>query len=91
MLKLYNLVVRGPRKKPSQNKSNRAGTGGLSRKSMNEDVESAKIALLEEKMRAFESGGGGAAGVGGGPVGGGGQGEMDDSDESGSDSASDSD
>ena len=33
------------------------GTGGLKRKSMDEDVEAEKIRVLEERMRLFEKGG----------------------------------
>lgn len=37
------------------------GTGGLKRKSMDEDVEAAKIRALEARMKLFEQGGAGAA------------------------------
>ncbi|KAF8078375.1 bromodomain-containing protein [Lyophyllum atratum] len=63
LTKLYNFVLRPLRAPPT--KRNRpgkgTGTGGLKRKSMDEDVEAEKIRLLEERMQLFErkaSGGG---------------------------------
>ncbi|KAI8995316.1 Bromodomain-containing protein [Trametes punicea] len=65
LTKLYNFVIRPlkpPVKRPRTGKG--TGTGGLKRKSMDEDVESKKIRALEEKLKSFEQGGrasGGAA------------------------------
>ncbi|KAL7414367.1 hypothetical protein BDY24DRAFT_386720 [Mrakia frigida] len=59
VLKLYNLVVRGP-KKPRSRKGggggNKGGTGGLNRKSMDEGVEAERIRKLEAQAAAFEAG-----------------------------------
>ncbi|KAJ7597274.1 hypothetical protein C8J56DRAFT_882775 [Mycena floridula] len=56
LTKLYNFVLRPLR--PSTNKRNRpgkgTGTGGLKRKSMDEDVEAEKIRQLEQRMKLFE-------------------------------------
>lgn len=55
VLKLYNLVVRGPKKaKREKTGKNKHGTGGLARKSMNEEVEAEKIRMLEAKLGAFD-------------------------------------
>ena len=58
LTKLYNFVIRPmkpPVKRPRTGKG--TGTGGLKRKSMDEDVESKKIRALEEKLKSFEQGG----------------------------------
>jgi len=64
LTKLYNFVLR-PLRAPAT-KRNRAskgtGTGGLKRKSMDEDVEAEKIRQLEERMRLFDENGGGVSG-----------------------------
>ncbi|THH11445.1 hypothetical protein EW146_g8048 [Bondarzewia mesenterica] len=56
LTKLYNFVLRPLRQSPT--KRNRTGkgtgTGGLKRKSMDEDVEAEKIRQPEERMRLFE-------------------------------------
>jgi bromodomain-containing factor 1 len=56
LTKLYNFVLR-PLRAPAT-KRNRTGkgtgTGGLKRKSMDEDVEAEKIRQLEERMRLFD-------------------------------------
>ena len=56
LTKLYNFVIRPmkppPPKKPRTGKG--TGTGGLKRKSMDEDVEEAKIRRLEAQMRLFD-------------------------------------
>jgi len=56
LMKLYNFVIRPMRtnatKRPRTGKG--TGTGGLKRKSMDEDVEAAKIRALEERMKLFE-------------------------------------
>jgi len=56
LTKLYNFVLRPLRAPPT--KRNRpgkgTGTGGLKRKSMDEDVEAEKIRLLEERMLLFD-------------------------------------
>jgi bromodomain-containing factor 1 len=58
LTKLYNFVLR-PLRAPAT-KRNRVGkgtgTGGLKRKSMDEDVEAEKIRQLEERMRLFDQG-----------------------------------
>ncbi|KAF8649828.1 hypothetical protein AX16_005593 [Volvariella volvacea WC 439] len=55
LTKLYNFVIR-PMRQPTA-KRNRTGkgtgTGGLKRKSMDEDVEAEKIRQLEERMALF--------------------------------------
>ena len=58
MTKLYNFVIRPlkpPVKRPRTGKG--TGTGGLKRKSMDEDVETKKIRALKEKLKSFEQGG----------------------------------
>jgi bromodomain-containing factor 1 len=99
LTKLYNMVIR-PMRPPPPKKARTGkgtGTGGLKRKSMDEDVEEAKIRKLEAQMRLFETaehGGGSGSGGGepmhaGGAANGGGR-EMSvsssDDDSSGSDS-----
>ena len=58
LTKLYNFVIR-PTKQPAV-KRNRTGkgtgTGGLKRKSMDEDVEAEKIRQLEQRMALFDQG-----------------------------------
>ncbi|PPQ90468.1 hypothetical protein CVT25_014986 [Psilocybe cyanescens] len=57
LTKLYNFVLR-PMRQPAQPKRNRTGkgtgTGGLRRKSMDEEKEAEKIRQLEERMALFE-------------------------------------
>ncbi|KJA25957.1 hypothetical protein HYPSUDRAFT_52717 [Hypholoma sublateritium FD-334 SS-4] len=57
LTKLYNFVIR-PTRQPAQPKRNRTGkgtgTGGLKRKSMDEEKEAEKIRQLEERMALFE-------------------------------------
>jgi len=88
LTKLYNFVLR-PLRAPAT-KRNRTGkgtgTGGLKRKSMDEDVEAEKIRQLEERMKMFEPGGG--ASSAGYAVTSGRTGREDDSEHS-SDSSSD--
>ncbi|KII93450.1 hypothetical protein PLICRDRAFT_171203 [Plicaturopsis crispa FD-325 SS-3] len=64
LTKLYNFVLRplraggtatGKRARGGTGKG--TGTGGLKRKSMDEDVEAEKIRQLEERMAMFEQGG----------------------------------
>ncbi|KAF7982061.1 hypothetical protein HWV62_30348 [Athelia sp. TMB] len=58
LTKLYNFVLR-PLRAPATKRSRTGkgtGTGGLKRKSMDEDVEAEKIRQLEERMRLFEQG-----------------------------------
>jgi bromodomain-containing factor 1 len=61
---LYNYVLR-PLRQPAQPKRNRTGkgtgTGGLKRKSMDEEKEAEKIRQLEERMLLFENRGGASA------------------------------
>ena len=58
---MYNYVLR-PLRQPTQPKRNRTGkgtgTGGLKRKSMDEEKEAEKIRQLEERMLLFEDRGG---------------------------------
>ncbi|CDO72429.1 hypothetical protein BN946_scf184977.g129 [Trametes cinnabarina] len=85
LTKLYNFVIRPlkpPVKRPRTGKG--TGTGGLKRKSMDEDVESKKIRALEEKLKSFEQGG---RGSGGATNGGGAHGE--ESEHSSAESSSD--
>lgn len=59
LTKLYNFVIR-PNKQPPAKRARTGkgtGTGGLKRKSMDEDVEAEKIRVLEERMALFERGG----------------------------------
>ncbi|EGO04328.1 hypothetical protein SERLA73DRAFT_68025 [Serpula lacrymans var. lacrymans S7.3] len=71
LTKLYNFVLR-PLKQQATKRSRAGkgtGTGGLKRKSMDEDVEAEKIRQLEERMRLFEQGTsnvGDLGGIGGG-------------------------
>lgn len=57
LTKLYNLVIR-PLRPPTTKRSRpgKGGTGGLKRKSMDEDVEAEKIRQLEQRMKLFEQG-----------------------------------
>ncbi|KAF8898359.1 Bromodomain-containing protein [Infundibulicybe gibba] len=62
LTKLYNFVLR-PLRTPAVKRSRPGkgtGTGGLKRKSMDEDVEAEKIRQLEERMALFEKGPGSA-------------------------------
>ncbi|KAG6891419.1 hypothetical protein C0992_007198 [Termitomyces sp. T32_za158] len=60
LTKLYNFVIRPLRAPPTKRvrTGKGTGTGGLKRKSMDEDAEAEKIRLLEERMLLFESKGG---------------------------------
>ncbi|KAJ3872123.1 hypothetical protein F5051DRAFT_445486 [Lentinula edodes] len=63
LTRLYNVVVR-PLKAapPKRNRPGKGtGTGGLKRKSMDEEVEAEKIRQLEQRMRLFDQGANGAA------------------------------
>ncbi|KAL6304232.1 Bromodomain-containing protein [Sparassis latifolia] len=65
LTKLYNFVIR-PMRTPATKRSRTGkgtGTGGLKRKSMDEDVEAAKIRALEARMKLFEGGQAGASDV----------------------------
>ncbi|KAJ6519584.1 hypothetical protein C8R45DRAFT_1057985 [Mycena sanguinolenta] len=85
LTKLYNFVLR-PLRAPAT-KRNRTGkgggTGGLKRKSMDEDVEAEKIRMLETRMALFEQGGSAAVA---GQMGGHSSDSSSGSDSSGSDS-----
>ncbi|GLB36381.1 putative transcription factor [Lyophyllum shimeji] len=56
LTKLYNFVLRPLRAPPvKRNRPGKGtGTGGLKRKSMDEDIEAEKIRLLEERMLLFD-------------------------------------
>ncbi|KAF8446270.1 hypothetical protein L210DRAFT_3619972 [Boletus edulis BED1] len=58
LTKLYNFVLR-PLRQPPQKRSRLTGkgtgTGGLKRKSMDENVEAEKIRQLEERMKLFDN------------------------------------
>jgi bromodomain-containing factor 1 len=60
LTKLYNYVLR-PLRQPTHPKRSRSGkgtgTGGLKRKSMDEEKEAEKIRQLEERMALFQTGG----------------------------------
>ncbi|TFK41386.1 Bromodomain-containing protein [Crucibulum laeve] len=62
LTKLYNFVIRPQRQAPAKRSrvGKGGGTGGLKRKSMDEDVEAEKIRQLEERMALFEQGATGA-------------------------------
>jgi len=66
LTKLYNFVIR-PSLRTTAPKRTRTGkgtgTGGLKRKSMDEDVEAEKIRQLEARMALFENPDGAAPGV----------------------------
>ncbi|KAI0786017.1 Bromodomain-containing protein [Abortiporus biennis] len=60
LTKLYNFVIRPMRPPPAKRSrtGKGTGTGGLKRKSMDEDVEAEKIRVLEERMALFSNPGG---------------------------------
>ncbi|KAK0465342.1 uncharacterized protein EV420DRAFT_1262326, partial [Desarmillaria tabescens] len=62
LTKLYNFVIRPLRAPPvKRNRHGKGtGTGGLNRKSMDEDVEAEKIRQLEQRMALFEGASGAA-------------------------------
>lgn len=66
LTKLYNFVIR-PLRQPAQKRSRGTGkgtgTGGLKRKSMDENIEAEKIRQLEERMRLFDQPNSGATSV----------------------------
>ncbi|KAI0271518.1 Bromodomain-containing protein [Gloeopeniophorella convolvens] len=65
LTKLYNFVIR-PLKQPpvKRNRTGKGtGTGGLKRKSMDEDLEAEKIRKLEDRMRLFEKTANGEAAI----------------------------
>ncbi|TFY59503.1 hypothetical protein EVJ58_g5736 [Rhodofomes roseus] len=83
LTKLYNFVIRPMKAQPKRTgKGKGTGTGGLKRKSMDEDVEAAKIRALEERMKLFE-GRGSAGPVSDAPP-------VDDSEHSSAESSSES-
>lgn len=94
LIKLYNFVIR-PLKaaQPKRARTGKGtGTGGLKRKSMDEDVEAEKIRALEARIALFEKGtatlnGSDVPGIGGANGGGGDRSsDSSDSSDSGSDS-----
>jgi len=56
LTKLYNFVIRPLRQPPvKRNRTGKGtGTGGLKRKSMDEDLEAEKIRKLEDRIKLFE-------------------------------------
>lgn len=66
LTKLYNFVIR-PLRQPAQKRSRGTGkgtgTGGLKRKSMDENIEAEKIRQLEERIRLFDQPNSGATSV----------------------------
>lgn len=56
LTKLYNFVIRPMRAQPTKRSrtGKGTGTGGLKRKSMDEDVEAEKIRQLEQRMALFD-------------------------------------
>ena len=88
LIKLYNTVMRPIKPKPggrAAGQRNGTGTGGLKRKSMDEEAEAERIRLLEARIQMFDNAqnGDGVANGGSGAM-------SSDSDSSGS-SDSDSD
>jgi len=62
LTKLYNFVIRPMRAPPTKRSRGKGtGTGGLKRKSMDEDVEAEKIRQLEQRMALFEQNASGIA------------------------------
>lgn len=56
LTKLYNFVIRPTRAPPTKRSRGKGtGTGGLKRKSMDEDVEAEKIRQLEQRIALFET------------------------------------
>jgi len=53
LMKLYNFVLRPIRNPPKRSRGVGGGTGGLKRKSMDEDVEAERIRQLEERIALF--------------------------------------
>lgn len=56
LMKLYNFVLRPIRNPPKRSRGIGGGTGGLKRKSMDEDVEAERIRQLEERIALFNNG-----------------------------------
>ncbi|PFH50751.1 hypothetical protein AMATHDRAFT_47670 [Amanita thiersii Skay4041] len=57
LTKLYNFVIRPMRAPPTKrSRAKGTGTGGLKRKSMDEDAEAEKIRRLEQRMALFDQG-----------------------------------
>jgi hypothetical protein len=55
LTKLYNSVLRPLRTTTKRSRTGKGtGTGGLKRRSMDEEVEAEKIRQLEERMRLFD-------------------------------------
>ncbi|CCM02208.1 uncharacterized protein FIBRA_04288 [Fibroporia radiculosa] len=65
LTKLYNFVIRPMRAQTTKRSrtGKGTGTGGLKRKSMDEDVEAAKIRALEERIKLFDGRGSGGGAV----------------------------
>jgi hypothetical protein len=61
LTKLYNFVLKPPRNSAGAPKRSRGSknvpTGGVNRKSMDEEAEAEKIRQLEERVAMFENGG----------------------------------
>ncbi|KAH7104698.1 Bromodomain-containing protein [Auriculariales sp. MPI-PUGE-AT-0066] len=84
LIKLYNTVMRPIKAKPGGRAAQRngAGTGGLKRKSMDEEAEAERIRLLEERIQLFDKHQNGGSGNPNGTM----SDSSSDSDSSGSDS-----
>jgi hypothetical protein len=89
LMKLYNFVLRPLKTSPpKRSRGVGGGTGGLKRKSMDEDVEAERIRQLEQRIALFEPGGAaaGAQGAGRGGLDSGHSSEDSSDDSSGSES-----
>ena len=53
LMKLYTFVLRPIRSPPKRSRGVGGGTGGLKRKSMDEDVEAERIRQLEQRIALF--------------------------------------
>jgi hypothetical protein len=57
LTKLYHFVIRPKQPAAKRNRTGKGtGTGGIKRKSMDEEVEAEKIRKLEQRMKLFEQG-----------------------------------
>ncbi|KZT36618.1 Bromodomain-containing protein [Sistotremastrum suecicum HHB10207 ss-3] len=63
LTKLYNYVLRPLRPAPKRSRGTGGGTGGLKRKSMDEDAEAERIRKLEQRIALFDDKNGSAPGA----------------------------